>query len=298
MNNNNAKVGYVAIIGRPNVGKSTLLNHLLEQKISITSRKPQTTRNAVLGIKTQSNAQMIFVDTPGIHQRQTTALNHYMNKTALAVLRDVDVLVFVVDKDQWTEEDQWIASQLTDLACPVLVAVNKLDQLANKEAILPILPLLAGRVPAAEIVPIAALKNLNLDLLEELIIERLPEGEHLFDPEQLTDRSERFLVAELIREKIMRQLGDELPYQTAVEIEAFTESENLVDISARIFVERDGQKRILIGEKGERLKQIGQQARKDMETLLQKKVMLRLWVKVRSGWSDDSRALRSLGYGD
>lgn len=292
------RCGYVAIVGRPNVGKSTLLNHMLGQKISITSRKPQTTRNNVLGIKTEGDDQIIFVDTPGLHLGQQKAINRYMNRAASTAMKDVDLVLFVVDRMAWTEEDESVARQLNNVNCPILLVVNKVDQIENKESLLPHLQELAEKLNVDEIVPISALKNQNLDRLEQLILERIPEGRHLFPEDQITDRSSRFMAAEIVREKITRQLGDELPYQMAVEIEEFKQDGRLLNISALILVERDGQKKILIGDKGERIKQIGQQARIDMENLFELKVMLKLWVKVKSGWSDDERALRSLGYTD
>lgn len=292
------KCGYVAIVGRPNVGKSTLLNHILQQKISITSRKPQTTRHNVLGIKTEGNTQAIYVDTPGMHQGHDKAINRYMNRAATTAIVDVDVVVFVVDKLQWTAEDDLVAKRVSALKCPVIIAVNKVDQLDDKKTLLPHLQKLSAVLPNAEIVPVSALNNDNLERLENLIASYLPENMHLFPEDQITDRSSRFLAAEIVREKITRQLGEELPYQMTVEIEEFSHEGEMLFINALILVERDGQKRILIGDKGERLKQIGQQARKDMELLFGCKVMLKLWVKVKSGWSDDERALRSLGYND
>lgn len=291
-----SKSGYIAIVGRPNVGKSTLLNHLLEQKISITSRKPQTTRNNVLGIKTVGNIQMLFVDTPGIHKGHKKVMNKYMNKAASAALKDVDVVIFVVDKKQWTEEDDWVEQQVSRCDCPVILVVNKVDQIDDKSSLLPHLQVLEKRLPKAELVPISALKKQNLDKLEALVIDNLPKGDHLFPGDQVTDKSARFLAAEIVREKITRQLGEEVPYQSAVEIEEFIEEGRLTTISAAILVERAGQKKMLIGEKGERIKLIGQQARLDMEKLFDCKVMLNLWVKVKRGWSDDERALRSLGF--
>ncbi|WP_049629024.1 GTPase Era [Cellvibrio sp. pealriver] len=293
-----SRCGYVAIVGRPNVGKSTLLNHLLGQKISITSRKPQTTRNAVVGIKTEGDVQIIFVDTPGMHLGQQKAINRYMNRAATSAMKDVDVVVFVVDRFIWTEEDEAVAEKLQHVRCPVILAVNKVDQIEDKETLLPHLQHLAEKLNVAEIVPISALRNSNLERLEQLIIERLPEGIHMYPEDQITDRSSRFMAAEIVREKITRQLGDELPYEMAVEIEEFTQEGYLLNISALILVERDGQKKILIGDKGARIKLIGTEARIDMEKLFDNKVMLKLWVKVKSGWSDDERALRSLGYND
>lgn len=292
------RCGYVAIVGRPNVGKSTLLNHILGQKLSITSRKPQTTRHNVLGIKTEGDLQAIYVDTPGQHSGQKKAINRYMNRAALSAMHDVDVIVFVVDKLHWTEQDEKVAEELKKSDTPVIVAINKIDEIPKKEQLLPHLQMLSEKIRINEIIPLSALRHDNLDKLEELIAKFLPIGPHLFEEEQITDRSERFLVAEIVREKITRQLGDELPYQAAVEIEEFEEKETTTFITATILVERKGQKQILIGDQGSRIKLIGQQARQDIEQLIQKKVMLKLWVKVKSGWSDDERALRSLGYDD
>lgn len=292
------RCGYVAIVGRPNVGKSTLLNHILGQKLAITSRKPQTTRHNMLGIKTEGEVQAVYVDTPGLHKQNDKALNRYMNRSASTALKDVDVVVFVVDRMRWTDEDQLVLEKVQHVKCPILLAVNKADRLEDKSELLPHLNWLAEQLPQAEIVPISALQGQNLDTLEKLVGERLPESEHFYPEDQITDRSSRFLAAELIREKIMRQLGAELPYQITVEIEEFKQEGRILHIHGLILVERDGQKKIIIGDKGERIKRIGQDARKDMETMFDSKVMLNLWVKVKGGWSDDERALRSLGYLD
>lgn len=292
------RCGYVAIVGRPNVGKSTLLNHILGQKLAITSRKPQTTRHNMLGIKTEGEVQAVYVDTPGLHKHNDKALNRYMNRSASTALKDVDVVVFVVDRTRWTDEDQMVLEKVQHVRCPILLAVNKADRLEDKSELLPHLEWLATQLPQAEVVPISALHGQNLDTLERLVGERLPESEHFYPEDQITDRSSRFLAAELIREKIMRQLGAELPYQITVEIEEFKQEGRILHIHGLILVERDGQKKIIIGDKGERIKRIGQDARKDMETMFDSKVMLNLWVKVKGGWSDDERALRSLGYTD
>jgi len=292
------RCGYVAIVGRPNVGKSTLLNHILGQKLAITSRKPQTTRHNMLGIKTEGEVQAVYVDTPGLHKHNDKALNRYMNRSASTALKDVDVVVFVVDRMRWTDEDQLVLEKVQHVKCPILLAVNKADRLEDKSELLPHLNWLAEQLPQAEIVPISALQGQNLDTLEKLVGERLPESEHFYPEDQITDRSSRFLAAELIREKIMRQLGAELPYQITVEIEEFKQEGRILHIHGLILVERDGQKKIIIGDKGERIKRIGADARKDMETMFDSKVMLNLWVKVKGGWSDDERALRSLGYLD
>lgn len=292
-----SRCGYVAIVGRPNVGKSTLLNHILGQKLAITSRKPQTTRHTLLGIKTEGAVQAVYVDTPGLHKDNDKALNRYMNRSASAALKDVDVVIFVVDRLRWTDEDQMVLDRVQHVSCPVLIAVNKVDRLEDKAELLPHLQWLTEQLPKAEVVPISAQHGQNLELLEKLVAERLPESEHFFPEDQITDRSSRFLAAELVREKIMRQLGAELPYQITVEIEEFKQEGRVLHIHALILVEREGQKKIIIGDKGERIKSIGQSARKDMEVLFDSKVMLNLWVKVKGGWSDDERALRSLGYG-
>ncbi|MEH6591564.1 MAG: GTPase Era [Halioglobus sp.] len=290
--------GYVAIVGRPNVGKSTLLNHILGQKISITSRKPQTTRHQVLGIKTEGDRQIIFVDTPGLHKVESKAINRYMNRAASAAIKDVDVVVFVVDRTAWTEEDEMVLQRIQAARIPTILAVNKSDLLEDKARLLPHLQTLDKKGDFAAIMPISALSNHNVQELEDELVKYLPEAVHFFPEDQITDRSQRFLAAEIVREKIMRQLGDELPYAVAVEIEEFKTEGAVLHISAVIFVERKGQKKILIGEGGSRLRSIGSDARRDMEPLFDSKIMLRLWIKVKSGWSDDERALRSLGYDD
>ena len=298
MASNKKRCGYVAIVGRPNVGKSTLLNHILGQKISITSRKPQTTRHQVLGIKTEGQHQIIFVDTPGLHKDAEKAINRYMNRAASSAIRDVDLVVFVVDRTAWTDEDAMVLEQIKRSGRPTMLVINKVDLLADKAELLPHLQVLAAKCDFAAILPVSALQQHNVAELETEILKFLPESTHFFPEDQITDRSQRFLAAEIVREKIMRQLGDELPYEITVEIEEFVQEDTILNISAVIFVERKGQKKILIGEKGSRLRSIGTDARRDMELLFDSKVMLRLWVKVKSGWSDDERALRSLGYDD
>ena len=292
------RCGYIAIVGRPNVGKSTLLNHLLGQKLCITSRKPQTTRHTLLGIKTEGTVQMIFVDTPGIHTNQERAINRVMNRSAASVISDVDVVIFVVDRFDWSDADEYVARYLSNSAVPVIVALNKVDMIDDKTELLPHLEFLASKVNASALIPLSALRKTNLNELEQKIKSFIPEQPHIFPEDQITDRSERFLVAEIVREKITRQLGAEVPYQVTVEIERFRVDGKITFIDALILVERDGQKKIIIGAKGERIKKIGEQARADIESLLGCKVMLKTWVKIRSGWSDDERALRSLGYMD
>lgn len=292
------RCGYVAIVGRPNVGKSTLLNHILGQKLSITSRKPQTTRHNLLGILTEPNLQMIFVDTPGIHTNQERAINRVMNRSAASVISDVDVVIFVVDRNQWSEADEYVARCLSNTSVPVIVVANKIDMIEDKEILLPHMQFLSKQVNAIDLVPLSALRKTNLEPLLERIKTLMPENPPLFAEDQITDRSERFLCSEIIREKITRQLGAEVPYQVTVEIENFRAEGKITHIDALILVERAGQKKIIIGNGGERIKAIGQKSRVDIENLLACKVMLKTWVKVRSGWSDDERALRSLGYMD
>ncbi|MES2604617.1 MAG: GTPase Era [Pseudomonadota bacterium] len=287
----------VALVGRPNVGKSTLLNHLVGQKVSITSRKPQTTRQRVIGIRTIDAAQILFVDTPGFHQGYKKALNRLMNKTISSTLLDVDVVLFLTDRLWLDEEDESLLQQLQRLQCPVFLVINKTDELPDKSVLLPFIDKMRQQYPFfAEVVPVSALKLQNTQQLEATIIKHLPQQDWFYPEDQLTDRNARFLAAEFVREKIMRQMGDELPYETAVEIEEFREEGSLYHISAVILVEKETQKRMLIGNGGSRLKLIGTEARKEMERMFDCKVMLKLWVKVKSGWSDDERALHSLGF--
>jgi GTPase len=290
--------GMVAIVGRPNVGKSTLMNHLLGQKVSITSRKPQTTRHRIHGILTRENYQIVFADTPGIHSGEQKALNRYMNQAALSALGGVDVVCFMVDGMKWTSADEHVLKLLPTDGTPVILLINKVDTIDDKEVLLPHIQQLCAQRHFDEVIPVSALQGHNLDALEQALAKRLPESPFWFDEDQITDRSVRFMVAEIVREKVVRQLGDEVPHQVTVEIEMWQDGPKVTEISACILVERPGQKRILIGASGERIKSIGTQARIDIERLLERKVMLNLWVKVRSGWSDDLRALRSLGYGD
>lgn len=297
--NDDQRCGFVAIVGRPNVGKSTLMNNILGQKLSITSRKPQTTRHQIVGIKTEGDVQAVYVDTPGLHKDQDKAINRYMNKAASSALRDVDVVVFIIDRTAWTEEDQIVFDKVQGAKCPVVLVINKIDQLEDKESLLPHLAELSQKMDFLDIVPISAKNGTSVDRLEAVINEQLPKSMHFYPEDQVTDRSSRFLAAELVREKLMRNLGDEIPYGTTVEIEEFRRSETgTLIISALILVERQGQKRIVIGDKGAKIKGIGRDARLDMERMFDSKVMLNLWVKVRSNWSDDERALRSLGYND
>jgi len=302
------KAGYVAIVGRPNVGKSTLMNHLLGQKLSITSRKPQTTRHRIHGILSNHEMQAVFVDTPGIHRNEVRAINERMNKAAVSALVDVDLVLFVVDSDQWRDDDLLVLQKLGDTNLNVVLVINKSDTLKDKGSVLPLIETFNDSFDFADIVPVSALKNQNLNRLQEVIASHLPIAAPIYDTEQITDRSERFLASEIIREKIMRSAGDEVPYDLTVQIDAFKDEPAHTDpktgrprkactfIDATIYVERSGQKAIVIGDKGQRIKQVGMDARKDMEQLFDKKIMLTLWVKVKRGWSDDERALTSLGY--
>lgn len=298
VNAENYRCGFVAIVGRPNVGKSTLLNHLLGQKLSITSRKPQTTRHKILGIVTENNIQAIYVDTPGMHKREPRAINRLMNQAAQSALKDVDLILFVVDALKWTPDDDLVLEKLARVDTPVILVVNKVDTLADKKVLLPHLETLNQKRHFSEVIPLSALRGHNLPTLHELVGRYLPYAPPMYGEDQITDRSQRFLAAEMIREKIMRQMGDEVPYDLTVQIESFKTEGRLYRIDATILVERDGQKAIVIGEGGQKLKTIGQAARLDMEKLFEHKVMLTLWVKVKGGWSDDERALKSLGYGD
>lgn len=299
MTDSTFKSGYVAIIGRPNVGKSTLINRVLGQKLCITSRRPQTTRHRILGIKTSDDSQLVYVDTPGLHIDDKRAMNRYMNRAAASSIDDVDVILFLVDGMNWTEEDERVLERLKQNAkAPVILVINKVDKLADKEVLLPQIEKLATYFDFANVLPISARKGMNVDQLEQEIKKLIPEGELIFPEDQLTDRSSRFLAAELIREQLFRHLGQELPYSITVEIEQFDDEEKLYRIGAVIYVERDGQKSIVIGKKGELLKSVGKDARLEMQSLFGRKVFLRLWVKVREGWGDNERMLKNLGYKD
>ncbi|MDP1930336.1 MAG: GTPase Era [Gammaproteobacteria bacterium] len=290
------RCGFIAIVGRPNVGKSTLLNHLLQQKISITSRKPQTTRHRIMGIKTVADTQFVYVDTPGIHKSQKKAINRVMNNTATSTLDGVDVVLFVVERLVFNEEDEMVLEALLKVKVPVLLLINKCDLLDSRERLLPHIERLSRRREFADIIPLSVLGGHNLDVVENCVQKYLPTGPFLFPEDQVTDKSSRFLAAEIIREKITRQLGDELPYEVTVEIEKYTLQGEILHIHGLILVDKESQKQIIIGKSGDRLKLIGSAARLDMEKVFESKVMLNLWVKVKSGWADDERALHSLGY--
>jgi len=291
--------GLIAIVGRPNVGKSTLLNSLLGQKVSITSKKPQTTRHRILGILTEENRQAILVDTPGLHTEEKRAINRLMNKAASSSIAEVELIAFLVEGTHWTTDDELVLSKVKKSGAPCILVVNKIDNVQNKEELLPHLQKLGSKYNFRDIIPISASKGDNVDKIHDLCMSTLPEGEFWFPEDYITDRSSRFMASEIIREKLIRFTGDELPYSITVEIEQFkVDAKGIYHINALVLVERETQKRMVIGNKGSRLKTIGQEARRDMEALFGQQVFLETWVKVKSGWADDERALRSLGYGD
>ncbi|ORU93033.1 MAG: GTPase Era [Cycloclasticus sp. symbiont of Bathymodiolus heckerae] len=296
MNNPLFKSGFVALIGAPNAGKSTLLNNLLGQKISITSRRPQTTRHRILGIKTTEDSQVVYVDTPGMHLGGKKALNKYLNKTADTSLMGVDVIVWVKDDMQWDDIDISILEKLRTEGAPVVLAINKIDKIDNKEVLLPFIQKISLEHDFKSIIPISALTGKQLDAFEELLLGLLPEGELMFPEDQVTDSSERFMTTEIIREKLIRRLGQEIPHSISISIDQFKVEEKITRIYAVIWVEREGQKNIVIGDKGAGLKDIGTQARLDIEKMLDAKVYLNLWVKVKKNWSDSERDLVGLGY--
>jgi len=299
MTSENKHCGLIAIVGRPNVGKSTLLNSLLGQKISITSRKPQTTRHRILGILTEENKQAVLVDTPGLHSDEKRAINRLMNRAATSSIAEVELVVFLVEGTHWTTDDELVLSKIKKSGVRCILVVNKIDNVQDKESLLPHLQKLGEKHNFSDIVPISASKGDNVDTIRDLCLDSLPEGDFWFPDDYVTDRSSRFMASEIIREKLIRFTGDELPYSTTVEVEQFKmDDKGVIHINALILVERKSQKRMVIGNKGERLKTIGQESRRDMEALFEQKVFLETWVKVKSGWADDERALRSLGYGD
>ncbi len=289
------RTGYIAIVGRPNVGKSTLLNHLVGQKISITSRKAQTTRHRIVGIRTDADGQYVFVDTPGFQMQHQSALNRVMNRTVTQSLSDVDVVLFVLEAMRFDERDEKVLA-LLPRDQPVVLVLNKLDLVRDKGTLLPFIEKVSAAFQFAAIIPVSAKRDAQLPDLVQEIRRHLKEGEPIFGEDEITDRSERFLAAEIVREKVFRLSGDEIPYSVSVEIEKFETVGELRRIFAAIIVDKESQKPILIGKKGEKLKEIGTQARLDMEKLFDGKVYLEVWVKVKSGWADDERAVKSLGY--
>ena len=290
------RCGYVALVGRPNVGKSTLLNHVLGQKISITSRKPQTTRRNLIGVDTQHQNQAIYVDTPGIHQQTERELNRYMVSNATSALSDVDLLVVLIEGGKTTPADEHVLNLVAAHEVPKFAVLSKVDLIKDKTALLPQIQALGERSLFDEIVPLSALKEDGVERFREHVFDRLPLGPHFFADDEVTDQPERFLVAEIVREKLMRQLGDEIPHSATVVVEHFKHGDKVIDIHADIVVERDGQKRIVIGKQGSRLRLIGQESRKDIELMLDHQVMLHLWVKVRKGWTNSALHMRNLGY--
>ncbi len=290
------KAGFIAVVGRPNMGKSTLINELLGQKLSITSHRPQTTRHRIHAIDTRDDYQMVFVDTPGIHIGNAKAINSYMNRAASSSIKDVDMILWLIEAGKWTKEDSRVLEHIEKAEVPVVLCINKIDKLANPQDILPYLQKIGDKYQADEIFPMSAFNKKDTKSLRNLILKHLPEKEMIFDPDYITDRSEKFVVAEFVREKLMRHLADELPYDLTVEIEKYEYDGKTQHIGARIYVDKASQKNIVIGKNGEVLKLIGTEARQSIEGFLDRKVFLKLWVKVRSGWSDDKRSLASLGY--
>lgn len=293
-----SKSGMISVIGRTNVGKSTLINKILGQKVFITSRKPQTTRNRLLGIKTKGHSQAVFIDTPGVHSGENRALNKYMNKLAFNSILGVDIVIFMLDSLKWTDQDQLILDRLPKDLSHVLLVINKVDLIDNKKDLLPHIKKLSSSYDFKEIIPVSSLHNQGLTTLENIIFSLLPERIHDYPEDQIADVPEKFVVSELIREKCITRVGDEIPYRISVVIDSFIPKESLIDISAILYVEKDTQKGILIGHKGEKLKSVGSAARKEIEKFLESKVMLRLWVKVRKDWTNDSSLLSAFGYSD
>lgn len=292
------RCGRVGIVGRPNVGKSTLLNRILGQKLAITSHKAQTTRHSILGIKTRPEGQILFVDTPGIHSRGGDALNRYLNRTARTAVLDADLALFVVEALRWTPEDALALEAIGTSGLPAIAVINKVDTVAEKGDLLPYLQTLGERHAFLALIPISAARGQGLDDLERAVLAALPEGEPQFPEDQITDRSERFFAAELLREQLVQRYGQELPYRTTVEIERFEDQGGRYLVHALIWVERPGQKAIVIGKGGEALKAAATQARLEMQKLFGCPVHLEVWVKVKKSWSSDEAALSSLGYRD
>lgn len=291
--------GFVAIVGRSNVGKSTLLNQLLGQKISITSRKPQTTRHRILGIKTESNYQIIYVDTPGLHTEEKRTINRLMNQTTSRSISCVDLIIFVVEGIYWTIDDEMVINKLHHLHHPVILVINKIDNIKNKIRLLPHIKFLSKQMAFLDIVPISAKKNVGIDIFTKIVREHLPEAPHHFQEDCITNCSQCFIAAEIIREKLIRFLGEELPYSVTVEIEQFiVNKKGNYSIHGLILVEKYGQKKIIIGNKGSKIKKISIEARIDMEKFFDAKVYLELWIKVKPRWTHDEHILRSLGYID
>lgn len=292
--------GFIAIVGRPNVGKSTLLNRILGQKISITSRKPQTTRHRIMGVDTEGDYQAIYVDTPGLHIEEKRAINRLMNRAANSSLSDVNLVFFLVDGTHWTADDEMVLTKLQKSNFPVVLCVNKVDVVQDRNEVMMHMQEMSSKMDFVDVVPISAKHGKNIEVLRKHVRDHLPKATHHFPEEYVTDRSQRFMASEIVREKLMRFTGEELPYSVTVEIERFDYNPDTdgFHINALILVERNGQKKMVIGKGGDKIKTIGREARLDMEELFGRKVYLETWVKVKSGWADDERALRSLGYID
>lgn len=290
--------GFTAIVGRPNVGKSTLLNRIIGQKLAITSHKPQTTRHSILGVKTDPGGQIVYVDTPGIHTRGNQPMNKYLNRTAKSALAGVDLLLFVIEALRWTEEDELVLKTVSNYGLKCILIVNKVDRIKNKQELLPFLSEVSGKHTFSEVIPLSALNGANVFELEQKVLAAMPEGDNIYPEDQLTDRSERFFAAEFVREQLTQRYAQEIPYALTVEIEKFEVVKELYRIHALIWVEREGQKNIIIGKGGKALKEVAMQARKEMEKFFGHKVYLRVWVKVKKSWSTDIKSLHQLGYGD
>ncbi len=290
------RAGFVAIVGRPNVGKSTLINALVGRKVSIVAPKPQTTRHRILGVVNRPQAQLVLVDTPGMHESARRVMNKYMNRVAMSSSRDADIIVFVIEAMHFTDEDMWVWERVREAKQPLFLVVNKVDRVHPRDRLLPFLEEMAVRIPASAIVPISAQNSENLDRLVEAIALRLPPGPPLFAPDVLTDRDEPFHAAEVIREKLTLKLREELPYGINVQIERFADEGGRIVVNAVIWVERTSQKAIVIGQRGEGLKEIGRLARIELADLWQRSVHLELWVKVKENWADNEMAVRQFGY--
>ncbi len=297
MNNKTTHCGFIAIIGKPNVGKSTLLNKILGNKVSITSPKAQTTRHQIRGIKVVDQTQLVFIDTPGLHQKSKHVINKVMNKMSQqAINDDVDAILFLIEANHLTDDDKWAMKKLKNVNCPIILVVNKVDKIKNKETLLPFLKEVNEMLEFADVFPLSALKGINIEVLLEKLVSFMPESPYFFPEDQQTDRGEKFQCAELIREKTLYLLAEELPHELNVEINHLENNETICHIDATIWVEREGQKAIVIGKNGDMLKKIGSEARIDIEKLVKNKVFLKIWVKVKSGWSDDPNVIRYFGY--
>lgn len=298
MNVINNHCGFAAIVGRPNVGKSTLLNKIIGQKLAITSHKPQTTRHSILGVKTSPYGQIVYVDTPGIHKRGNQPMNKYLNRTAKSALADVDLLLFVIEALRWTDEDEAVLTAVKRYGLDTILVVNKVDRIKDKKKLLPFMEEISDKHKFIVIMPLSATNGTNLAELEQRVLQAMPEGDNIYPDDQLTDRSERFFAAELIREQLTQRYAQEIPYALTVEIEKFELVKDMYHIYALIWVERQGQKNIIIGKNGEALKEVSMQARIEMEKFFGRRVFLKVWVKIKKSWSTDSKSLHQLGYGD